>query len=70
MKKLIEKIFGIKVVKDCQWRELETRVDEMVQFYDSISGDEYHHNGRAAEVKLEQIGRIHLVKNILIEASL
>ena len=70
MKKLIEKIFGIKIVKAEHCETLKARVDEMVQFYDSISGDDYHHNGREVKVKLEQLGRIHLVKNAVNEASL
>ena len=70
MKKLIEKIFGIKIVKIEHCEDLKARVGEMVQFYDSISGDDYHHSGRKVEVKLEQLGRIHLVNNTIKEASL
>ena len=69
MKKLIEKVFGVKILSADLYDDLTHKVAECGKVYRAHSGDSYHHYDATVLVKLTDLSKICLVENLIWDGS-
>ena len=65
MKKLIEKLFGVRIVSKAAYSRLTSAVAECGKTYREHAGDNYHNGDLTANVKLSDMSKICLAENAI-----
>ena len=65
MIKLIEKIFGIKIIKRSRYDMIINRIAECGNIYRKHSGQCYHHGDAEASIPLVDLSHICTVENLV-----
>ena len=65
LKKIIEKIFCIKIFTHTEYATLTDRVAECGRVYRKYDNGDYHHGDTTTRVKMNELSKICLVENLM-----
>ena len=65
MKRIIERLFKVKLIKEVEFNHLKASVDQVASKYKEKAGSDYHNWDKKAEFNLADISCICVAENIL-----